>query len=176
MKFTETKIHGVFVIELEKHEDDRGWFARAWCCEEFTAHGLPTDLAQTNLSHNAQRGIVRGMHFQTAPHAEAKLVRCVAGAVHDIALDLRPESPTFKQSVATELSADNGRAVFLPEGIAHGFQTLTDDATLFYQMSAPYAPEFARGVRWDDAAFQIEWPIAETIVCERDLAFPIFTE
>ena len=176
MKFTETKIHGVFVIELEKHEDDRGWFARAWCCEEFTAHGLPTDLAQTNLSHNAQRGIVRGMHFQTAPHAEAKLVRCVAGAVHDIALDLRPESPTFKQSVATELSADNGRAVFLPEGIAHGFQTLTDDATLFYQMSAPYAPEFARGVRWDDAAFQIEWPIAEAIVCERDLVFPEFTE
>jgi dTDP-4-dehydrorhamnose 3,5-epimerase len=176
MKFTETKIHGVFVIELEKHEDDRGWFARAWCCEEFAAHGLPTDLAQTNLSHNAQRGTVRGMHFQTAPHAEAKLVRCVAGAVHDIALDLRPESPTFKQSVATELSADNGRAVFLPEGIAHGFQTLTDDATLFYQMSAPYAPEFARGVRWDDAAFQIEWPIAEAIVCEHDLAFPIFTE
>ena len=119
MKFTETKIYGVFVIELEKHEDDRGWFARAWCCEEFTAHGLPTDLAQTNLSHNAQRGTVRGMHFQTAPHAEAKLVRCIAGAVHDIALDLRPESPTFKQSVATELSADNGRAVFLPEGIAH---------------------------------------------------------
>ena len=176
MKFTETKIHGVFVIELEKHEDDRGWFARAWCCEEFAVHGLPTDLAQTNLSHNAQRGTVRGMHFQTAPHAEAKLVRCVAGAVHDIALDLRPESPTFKQSVATELSADNGRAVFLPEGIAHGFQTLTDDATLFYQMSAPYAPEFARGVRWDDAAFQIEWPIAEAIVCEHDLAFPIFTE
>jgi dTDP-4-dehydrorhamnose 3,5-epimerase len=176
MKFTETKIHGVFVIELEKHEDDRGWFARAWCCEEFAAHGLPTDLAQTNLSHNAQRGTVRGMHFQTAPHAEAKLVRCVAGGVHDIALDLRPESPTFKQFVATELSAGNGRAVFLPEGIAHGFQTLTDDATLFYQMSAPYAPEFARGVRWDDAAFQIEWPIAEAIVCEHDLAFPIFTE
>ena len=176
MKFTETKIYGVFVIELEKHEDDRGWFARAWCCEEFTAHGLPTDLAQTNLSHNAQRGTVRGMHFQTAPHAEAKLVRCVAGAVHDIALDLRPESPTFKQSVATELSADNGRAVFLPEGIAHGFQTLTDDATLFYQMSAPYAPEFARGVRSDDAAFKIEWPIADALVCERDLAFPIFTE
>ena len=176
MKFTETKIHGVFVIELEKHEDDRGWFARAWCCEEFTAHGLPTDLAQTNLSHNAQRGTVRGMHFQTAPHAEAKLVRCVAGAVHDIALDLRPESPTFKQSVAIELSADNGRAVFLPEGIAHGFQTLTDDATLFYQMGAPYAPEFARGVRWDDATFQIEWPIAEAIVCERDAAFPDFIE
>ena len=174
MKFNETKINGVFVIELKKHADERGWFARAWCREEFAAHGLPTDLAQTNLSHNTQRGTVRGMHFQTAPHAEAKLVRCIAGAVHDIALDLRPESPTFKQSVATELSADNGRAVFLPEGIAHGFQTLTDDATLFYQMSAPYMPEAGSGVRWNDAAFQIEWPIAEAIVCERDQAFKDF--
>ncbi len=176
MKFTETKIAGVFVIELERHEDDRGWFARAWCREEFSAHGLPTDLAQTNLSHNTQLGTVRGMHFQTAPHAEVKLVRCVAGVVHDVALDLRSESATFKQSFATELSADNGRAVFLPKGIAHGFQTLTDDSTLFYQMSAPYAPESASGVRWDDAAFQIEWPIAEAIVCDRDAAFPDFTE
>ncbi|MBC8325966.1 MAG: dTDP-4-dehydrorhamnose 3,5-epimerase [Verrucomicrobia subdivision 3 bacterium] len=176
MKFTETKINGVFVIELDKHADDRGWFARAWCREEFAAHGLPTDLVQTNLSHNTQRGTVRGMHFQTTPYAEAKLVRCVSGAVHDIALDLRPESPTFKQSIANELSAANGRAVFLPEGIAHGFQTLTDDATLFYQMSAPYAPESASGVRWDDAAFQIQWPIAGAIVCERDLSFPDFTE
>jgi dTDP-4-dehydrorhamnose 3,5-epimerase len=116
------------------------------------------------------------MHFQTAPHAEAKLIRCVTGAVHDVALDLRSESATFKQSFATELSADNGRAVFLPKGIAHGFQTLTDDATLFYQMSTPYASESARGVRWDDAAFQIEWPIAEAIVCERDATFPDFTE
>ena len=176
MKFTETKISGVFVIELECQEDDRGWFARAWCREDFAAHGLPTDLAQTNLSHNTQRSTVRGMHFQTAPNAEVKLIRCVAGVVHDIALDLRPESPTFKQSVATELSADNGLAMFLPEGIAHGFQTLTDNATLFYQMNTPYASESASGVRWDDAAFQIEWPIAEAIVCERDAAFPDFTE
>ena len=176
MKFTETRIPGVFVIELERHEDDRGWFARAWCREEFAAHGLPTDLAQTNLSHNTQRGTVRGMHFQITPHAEAKLIRCIAGAVHDVVLDLRSESATFKQSFATELSADNGRAVFLPKGIAHGFQTLTDDATLFYQMSTPYASESARGVRWDDATFQIEWPIAEAIVCERDAAFPDFTE
>ncbi|MDE2681708.1 MAG: dTDP-4-dehydrorhamnose 3,5-epimerase [Verrucomicrobiota bacterium] len=176
MKFTETKIAGVFVIELERHKDARGWFARAWCREEFAAYGLPTDLAQTNISYNPQRGTVRGMHFQTAPHAEVKLIRCVAGAVHDVALDLRPESPTFKQSVATELSADNGLAMFLPEGLAHGFQTLTDNATLFYQMSTPYAPESASGVRWDDATFQIEWPIAEAIVCERDAAFPDFTE
>jgi len=176
MKFTETKIAGVFVIELERHKDDRGWFTRAWCRNEFAAYGLPADLAQTNLSHNTQRGTVRGMHFQTAPNAEAKLVLCVTGAVHDIALDLRLESPTFRQSVATELSADNGLAMFLPEGIAHGFQTLTDNATLFYQMSTRYAPESASGVRWDDAAFQIEWPIAEAIVCERDAAFPDFTK
>ena len=176
MKFAETKIPGVFVIELERHDDDRGWFARAWCCEEFAANGLPTDLAQCNLSHSAQRGTVRGMHLQTAPYSEAKLVRCVAGAVHDVALDLRPESPTFKQFFATELTAENGRAVFLPEGIAHGFQTLADNATLFYQMSTPYAPQFASGVRWNDAALQIEWPIAEAIVCERDLALPDFTE
>ena len=176
MKFSETKIPGVFAIELKRHEDDRGWFARSWCREEFSAYGLPTDLAQTNLSHNTQRGTVRGMHFQIAPNAEVKLIRCVAGVVHDIALDLRPESPMFKQSVATELSADNGLAMFLPEGIAHGFQTLTDNATLFYQMSTPYALESASGVRWDDAAFQIGWPIAEAIVCERDAAFPDFTE
>ena len=174
MKFTETKIPGVFVIELECQEDDRGWFARAWCRDEFTANGLPTDLAQCNLSHNAQRGTVRGMHFQTVPHAEAKLVRCVAGEVHDVALDLRPESPTFKQSFATELSAENGRAVFLPEGIAHGFQTLMDDTTLFYQMSAPYAPEAVDGVRWNDSAFNLKWPIADPIVCSRDSAFPDF--
>ena len=176
MKFTETKIAGVFVIELERHEDDRGWFARAWCREEFSAHGLPIDFEQTNLSHNTQLGTVRGMHFQTVQHAEAKLIRCVAGAAHDVALDLRPESPTFKHSVATELSAANGHAVFLPEGIAHGFQTLTEDATLFYQMSVPYAPEAASGVRWDDAAFQIVWPIDEAIVCKRDAAFPDYTE
>ena len=176
MKFTETNLSGVYIVELERHEDERGWFARAWCREEFVENGLPSDLAQCNLSHNAQRGTLRGLHFQIAPYAETKLVRCVAGAVYDMALDLRPDSPTFKQSVATELSAANGRAVFLPEGIAHGFQTLTDDATLFYQMSVPYAPEAASGVRWDDSAFQIVWSLAEAIVCKRDAAFPDFTE
>ena len=174
MKFTETEIPGVFVIELKRLEDDRGWFARAWCRDEFAANGLPTDLAQCNLSHNNQRGTVRGMHFQTMSHSEAKLVRCVAGAAHDVALDLRPESPTFKQSFATPLSAENGRAVFLPEGIAHGFQTLMDDTTLFYQMSAPYAPEAVDGVRWNDSAFNLKWPIADPIVCSRDSAFPDF--
>jgi dTDP-4-dehydrorhamnose 3,5-epimerase len=176
MKFTETKIPGVFFIGLERHEDDRGWFARAWCCEEFAAHGLSTDLAQCNLSHNAQRGTVRGMHFQTAPHAEVKLVRCMAGAVQDVALDLRSDSSTFKQSFAVELSAANGVALFIPEGVAHGFQTLMDDTTLFYQMSAPYVPEAIDGVRWNDPAFNIEWPITDPIMYDRDTAFPDFIE
>jgi|TARA_B100001971_G_scaffold204053_1_gene219778 dTDP-4-dehydrorhamnose 3,5-epimerase len=174
MKFTETKLSGVYVVELECHEDERGWFARAWCREEFAAHDLSADLAQCNLSHNARCGTLRGLHFQTAPHAEAKLVRCVAGAVHDVALDLRPDSPTFKQSFAVELSTANGVAMFIPEGIAHGFQTLIDDTTLFYQMSAPYAPEAVDGVRWNDSVFNLKWPIADPIVCARDSAFPDF--
>ena len=129
-------------------------------------------MAQCNLSHNTRRGTLRGMHFQTAPHAETKLVRCVSGAVHDVALDLRPESPTYKQSFTTELSATNGRALFMPEGIAHGFQTLADDSTLFYQMSTAYEAEAATGVRWDDPAFQIDLPLADPIVNDRDQSFP----
>jgi len=175
MQFTETQLPGVFVIELERHEDDRGWFARTWCREEFVKHGLPVELAQSSISHNARRGTLRGMHFQMAPHAEAKLIRCVAGAVHDVALDLRPDSPTFKQSFATELSAENGRALFLPEGIAHGFQTLADDSALHYQMTAPYVAEASTGVHWNDPAFDLEWPVAEPILSERDQAWPDFS-
>ena len=176
MKFIETDIYGVVVIELEKHEDDRGWFARAWCREEFTAHGLPIDFVECNLSYNEKRSTLRGMHFQSPPHVEAKLVRCVVGAVHDVALDLRPDSPTFRQSIGVELSAARGRAVFLPEGIAHGFQTLTDHSTLFYQMSSAYSPEGAAGVRWDDPAFGIEWPLTNPIVSVRDQAFDLYSE
>ena len=172
MQFTETHLPGVYVIDLDRHEDDRGWFARAWCREAFAAQGLSVDLAQCNLSHNARRGTLRGMHFQAVPHVEAKLVRCVAGAVHDVALDLRPESPTYKKSFATELSATNGRALFMPEGIAHGFQALADDSTLFYQMSTAYEAEAAAGVRWNDPAFQIDWPLADPIVNDRDQSFP----
>ena len=138
----------------------------------FAAQGLSVDLAQCNLSHNTRRGTLRGMHFQVVPHAEAKMVRCVSGAVHDVALDLRPESPTYKQSFATELSATNGRALFMPEGIAHGFQTLADDSTLFYQMSTAYEAEAATGVRWNDPAFQIDWPLTDPIVNDRDQSFP----
>ena len=175
MQFTETQLPGVFVIELERHEDDRGWFARTWCREEFAKHGLPVEMAQSSISHNARRGTLRGMHFQMAPHAEAKLIRCVAGAVHDVALDLRPDSPTFKQSFATELSVENGRALFLPEGIAHGFQTLADDSTLHYQMTVPYVVEASTGVHWNDPAFDLEWPVAEPILSERDQAWPDFS-
>ena len=176
MKFSETKISGVVVVELERQEDNRGWFARAWCHEEFAVHGLPKDIVQCNLSYNEKRGTLRGMHFQSEPHAEAKLVRCVSGAVHDVALDLRPDSTTFKQSWHTELSADNGLAVFLPEGIAHGFQTLTDGATLFYQMNTSYSLGSIHGVRWNDPAFKIKWPLTDPIVSERDQAFPDFNE
>ena len=175
MQFTETQLPGVFVIELDRHEDERGWFARTWCREEFARHGLPVELAQSSISHNAQRGTLRGMHFQMAPHAEAKLIRCVAGAVHDVALDLRPDSPTFKQSFAAELSAENGHALFLPEGIAHGFQTLVDNSALHYQMTASYVAEAATGVRWNDPAFDLEWPVAEPLLNERDQAWPDFS-
>ena len=175
MQFTETQLPGVFVIELDRLEDERGWFARTWCRDEFEQHGLPVEWTQNSLSHNAQRGTLRGLHFQTAPHAEAKLVRCVSGAVHDVALDLRPDSPTFKQSFAIELTAANGRALFLPEGIAHGFQTLADDSTLFYQMTTAYVAEAASGVRWDDPAFDVDWPLPDPILNDRDLAWPDFT-
>jgi dTDP-4-dehydrorhamnose 3,5-epimerase len=175
MKFEETSLPGVFVIELERREDERGWFARGWCREEFAAHGLPVELTQCNLSHNTKRGTLRGMHWQAAPNAEAKLVRCVAGAAHDVALDLRPQSPAYLKSFATELSVANGRAVFLPEGVAHGFQSLADDTTLFYQMSESYFPEAARGARWNDPAFAIDWPIKNPIMSERDRSFPDFT-
>lgn len=174
MKFRETAISGVVVIELERQKDDRGWFARAWCHEAFAAYGLSVEFIQSNLSYNEKSGTLRGMHYQNAPYSEAKLVRCVAGAVHDVALDLRPNSPTFKKSITTELSADNGHALFVPEGIAHGFQTLINHTTLLYQMSKAYSPEAAAGVRWNDSAFQIKWPIKDPIVCERDQAFADF--
>lgn len=176
MKFEETPLPGVFVIDLERHEDERGWFARAWCREEFAAHGLPVELLQCNLSHNTSRGTLRGMHWQAKPHGEAKLVRCVAGAAYDVAVDLRPDSPAYRKTFATEISAGNGRTVFLPEGIAHGFQSLEDNTTLFYQMSSPYVPEAARGARWNDLSFDIDWPIAATIMSERDRNFPDYHE
>lgn len=158
MKFTPTKLAGVWLVDMERREDERGWFARTWCAEEFAAHGLPTGFSQCSTSFNRRRGTLRGMHYQIAPHAEAKLVRCVRGAMFDVALDLRPESATFKQWVAAELTAENGRGLFIPEGCAHGFQTLADDTEVFYQIAGAYHPVSGRGVRWDDPAFGIRWP------------------
>jgi dTDP-4-dehydrorhamnose 3,5-epimerase len=174
MKFTPTKIAGVWLVDMEHREDERGWFARTWCAEEFAAHGLPTAFSQCSASFNRRRGTLRGMHWQAAPHAEAKLVRCVCGAMFDVALDLRPESATFRQWVAAELTAENGRALFIPEGCAHGFQTLADDTEVFYQIAGAYHPASGRGARWDDPAFGIGWPLAASAnLSERDQNYPL---
>jgi dTDP-4-dehydrorhamnose 3,5-epimerase len=158
VKFIETPLPGVWTIELEKLEDERGWFARAFDAEEFRARGLNADVVQCNASFNPRRGTLRGMHYQAEPHGESKLVRCVRGAVFDVAVDLRPQSPTYRGWHAVELSADNQLAFYIPAGLAHGFQTLADNSEMLYQMGNPYVPEAARGVRWDDPALAIEWP------------------
>jgi dTDP-4-dehydrorhamnose 3,5-epimerase len=160
------------VIDPERIADQRGFFARIWDRREFEARGLKTTLAQCNISYNGQRDTLRGMHYQAAPHAEAKLVRCTIGAIYDVIIDLRPGSPTLRQWVAVELSADNRRMLYIPEGFAHGFQTLTDQSEVFYQISEFYTPEAGRGVRWNDPAFGIEWPAAEQrILAERDATY-----
>ena len=174
MIFTETALQGACLIDLERAEDDRGFFARSWCANEFAQHGLETQLVQCNISFNRRKGTLRGMHFQVEPHAEAKVVRCTMGAIYDVILDLRPASPTYKGWIGVELSVENRRALYVPRGFAHGFQTLVDDTEVFYQMSEFFHPESARGVRWDDPCFQIEWPDNQPIVSPRDQAFPDF--
>lgn len=176
MIFTETKIPGAFIIEPERREDDRGFFARTWCTREFEARGLNPRLVQCSISFNKKRGTLRGMHVQAPPHAEAKLVRCTMGAIHDVILDLRPHSPASKQYVAVVLSAENRTMIYLPEGVAHGFQTLEDRTEVFYQMSEFYAPGSERGVRWDDPAFGIPWPDADRTISERDRSYPDFVD
>lgn len=172
MIFRETALPGVYVVEIEPRSDHRGLFARTWCQREFVEHRLNAGLVQVSLSFNKHRGTLRGMHYQAAPHAEAKLVRCTRGAIWDVALDLRQGSPTFRRYVGVELTADNRKALYIPEGVAHGFQTLEDDTEVLYQMSEFYAPEAARGVRYDDPAFAIPWPISQPILLERDRAYP----
>lgn len=171
MIFTETKLKGAYIIELKPMADERGFFARSWCQQEFEAHGLNPNLVQCNISFNKKKGILRGMHYQVAPHEEAKLVRCTKGAIYDVIIDLRPDSSTIKQWIAVELTAENYKMLYIPEGIAHGFQSLADNTEVFYQMSAFYYPECARGVRWDDPAFKIEWPENERIISEKDLQY-----
>lgn len=174
MIFTETELTGAFIIELETLEDERGFFARTWCEQEFGARGLNPRLVQCNISFNRKKGTLRGMHYQTAPYGEAKLVRCTNGAIYDVIIDLRPDSPTFKRWVAVELTNDNRRALYIPEGLAHGFQSLKDNAEVFYQMSEFYRPEYAGGVRWDDPAFDIRWPVDEVIISARDRHYADF--
>ena len=174
MIFTETPLKGAFVIEPEPLADARGFFARTWCQREAEQHGLNPRLVQCSVSFNRRRGTLRGLHYQAAPHEEAKLVRCTAGALHDVIVDLRRDSPTFRGHFAAVLSAKNRRMLYVPEGFAHGFQTLEDGTEIFYQMSEFYSPESARGVRWDDPAFGIVWPDADRIINDRDRAYPDF--
>jgi len=174
--FTELDISGVFLVEPELHGDDRGFFARVWCQEEFKRRGLNDRLVQCSVSFNAKKGTLRGMHYQVAPYREAKLIRCSHGAIYDVAIDLRPESPTFKRHVGVELSQQNRRMLYVPEGFAHGFITLRDQTEVLYHISEFWSPAHARGVRWNDPAFGIEWPAQPEIIADRDRDYPDFTK
>ena len=174
MNFTETRLPGAFIVEPELGTDERGFFARIWCQREFAAHGLNPRLVQCNLSGNARAGTLRGLHYQVAPYEEAKLVSCLRGAICDVIVDLRPDSPTFRAWLAVELTAANRRMLYISEGFAHGFQTLEDDTEVCYQMSEFYAPEAARGLRWNDPAFGIRWPLPVKIISERDRNYEDF--
>jgi dTDP-4-dehydrorhamnose 3,5-epimerase len=171
--FTKTAIQGVVLVEPEKLVDERGFFARAWCREAFEEHGLNPDVAQTNIGFSPRRGTLRGLHLQAAPYEEAKLVRCTRGAIYDVAVDLRPDSPTFLGWLGLRLSADSHRMLYVPEGCAHGYLTLTDDAEITYQASRPYVREAAGGRRYDDPALGIEWPIEIAVVSEQDRSWPL---
>jgi dTDP-4-dehydrorhamnose 3,5-epimerase len=176
MLFDPAPLSGAFVVRLEERHDQRGFFARTWCREEFLARGLSGDFVQASVSSNHRRGTLRGLHYQAPPVAEAKLVRCTRGRIHDVIVDLRRRSPTFRRWFATELSAENRHMLYVPQGFAHGFLTLEDGAEVAYQMSAPYRSESARGFRYDDPAFAIEWPFRPLVVGERDLSFTPFDE
>jgi len=170
MIFTQTTIPGVLLIELEKRQDSRGYFARAWCEREFAAHGLPR-FVQTNMSMCRQKGTIRGLHYQVPPHGEAKYLRCIRGAIFDVVVDIRPDSPTYRKWFGVELTAENRKAIFVPEGLPHAYQALTDEAEVIYSASCFYTPGAERGIRWNDPVFNIEWPIREVIVSEKDASW-----
>ena len=174
MKFTETKLKGAFLIDLDRHDDARGFFARAFCQNEFAAHGLKPTIAQCNIGYNRLKGTLRGMHFQYPPSAETKLVRASRGAVLDIIVDLRPESPTYLQHITVELSADNHRAIYIPERFAHGYQALMDDTETTYQVGAVYTPAAEGGLPYNDPALNLEWPLPVTFIKDRDRDFKPF--
>lgn len=174
MLFHPTPIASAYLIDVEKRADDRGFFGRAWCSREFGERGMATSFVQGNIGASHKKGTLRGMHYQVAPHEEAKLVRCTRGAVWDVLLDVRADSPTFGQSFGVELSADTHRMLYIPPGCAHGYQALTDDVEVFYLVSAFYTPEAERGIRFDDPAFGIEWPLPVTVISEKDRTWPDF--
>lgn len=174
MKFIETAIHDAFIVDLEPRGDDRGFFSRVWCRNEFEAAGITTEVAQVNLSYNRDKGTLRGMHLQRPPHHEAKLVRCLAGAVVDVIVDVRPDSPTYLRHVMVELTPGNRRALAMPAYVAHGYQTLTEDAEVMYQVDGFYAPAAEQGFRYDDPAFGITWPLPVGEMSAKDAAWPAF--
>ncbi len=174
MIFKETELRGAYIIEVEPIEDERGLFARSFCAKEFEEHGLNPHIAQCNISYNEKKGTLRGMHYQVAPHAETKLVRCTMGAVYDVIIDLRPISATFKRWIGVELTKGNRWMVYVPEGFAHGFQTLEDDTEVFYQMSEFYHPEYSRVIVWDDPGFAIKWPMSPTRISNKDRGYANF--
>ena len=172
MRFRETPLKGAFVVDLDRIEDERGFFARSFCEKEFSALGLDSRFVQCNVSYNRLAGTLRGMHFQAEPHGEAKLVCCTRGAILDVVVDVRPDSPTYLNWFGKEISAENRTALFIPRGFAHGFQTLVDDSEVLYQMSEFFHPDSARGIRWDDPVLAICWPLGNFIISEKDRAYP----
>lgn len=176
MIFHETGLLGAYLIEMERASDERGFFARTYCRHAFEERGLNTSIEQCSISYNARKGTLRGMHYQVEPAAEVKLVQCICGSLYDVIIDLRVGSKTFCQWYAVELSDNNRLILYVPEGFAHGFQTLVDNTTVFYQISTFYAPQHARGVRWNDPAFAIEWPIKDPILSEKDICMPDFSQ
>ncbi len=173
MIFTEAPLGGAYIIDMTRMEDERGFFARSFCAEEFAKRGLAASLSQCSVSFNSSKGTLRGLHFQAAPHDEEKLVRCTGGAVFDVIVDLRPESPTHRQWFGTELTAANHRSLYVPKGLAHGFISLADDTELLYMISVPYAPGYAAGLRWNDPALGIRWPLMPTVISKRDAEYPL---
>jgi dTDP-4-dehydrorhamnose 3,5-epimerase len=166
--FTETELKGAFIIELKKIEDNRGFFARSWCQNEFETQGLNTRILQANVSYNKVKGTLRGMHYQSEPYAETKLVRCMRGAIYDVIIDLRPDSPTYKKWIGVELSEANYKMLYVPENFAHGFETLEDQSEVIYQVSQFYTPGAENGIRWDDLSFNIAWPLEVKVISDKD--------
>jgi dTDP-4-dehydrorhamnose 3,5-epimerase len=173
MIFHETKLKGAFIVDLDKKDDDRGFFARAFCSREFEEHGLRPQVVQANMSYNHKKGAVRGMHYQVSPASEPKFIRCISGAIWDVIIDMRPDSPTYLQHIGVELSAENRRAIYVPDMFAHGNQALTDGAELLYLVGEFYTPGCERGVRFDDPVIGIEWPLPVTVISEKDQSWPL---